>query len=355
MSVSSWLLDYDARYEGDPQRQRLLGVAREAGPYLRSNPAQALALYEQGRRLAETLHEPWWVMYFTHWKLQVLLNTRPDLVEAQRLAVQATLEVRKPVYEGLPQRVCLHDDLVNTYLGADPAGHAAAISEALAFMEADVAPGMECRYCIQGDFADFHLGISDLAGAEAACMRILAMAEDEPAATTRAHHGMTALSRLCEIAFLRQDWAALGRSAAWGEALHQEVPRPQLLAEFLQWQALLVRRDGDTRRAARLSRRAESTVAASGAVPRTAYFDALCAYHLAGEDAGKALASRERELALIAGSGMRQREAHCRLERCRLLARLGLPLQEALEEAGSAARQLRRPEALLAELEQIGG
>jgi hypothetical protein len=355
MSVSTWLLDYDARHEGDPQRQRLLDTVREAGPYLRSDPAQALALYERGRRLAESLREPWWVMYFTHWKLQVLLNTRPDFAEAQRLAVQATLEVRKPIYEGLPQRVCLHDDLVNTYLGSDPVGHADGIREALAFMEADVAPGMECRYCIQGDFADFHLGTGDLDAAEAACLRILGMAEDEPAATTRSHHGMTALSRLCEIAFLRQDWPALGRAAELGEKLHEEVPRPQLLAEFLQWQALLALREGDDRRAARLSRRAERTVTASGAVPRAAWFDALCACHLQAEDAGKALEAREREQSLIAGSGMRQREARCLLERCRLLSRLCLPLEKALEEARAAARQLRRPEALLAELARVGG
>src|SRR5262249_38633974 len=150
--------------------------------------------YEQGRRLAESLKEPWWVMYFTHWKCQVLLNYQPDLAEAQRLAVEAALETRKPGYEGLPQRVCLHDDLVNSYVESDPEGRADAIREALGFMQAEAAPGMECRYCIQGEFADFGLSVGDLEGAQEACLRMLSMAADEPSPSTRAHHGMTAES-----------------------------------------------------------------------------------------------------------------------------------------------------------------
>jgi hypothetical protein len=357
MSVFNWLIEYHQRVqsEGDEDRQMMLETAHEASSCVRSDPARALAIYEQGRRLAEALKEPWWVMYFTHWKLQILLNYCPDFNEAQRLGVQATLEVRKPIYEGLPQRVCLHDDLVNSYIGSDPAGHAEAIREALAFMIADVAPGMECRYCIQGEFADFGLGIGALDEAEAACRQQLSMAEDEASASTRAHHSMTAYSRLCEIAFQRQDWHALQEYAVRGQSLNAESPRPQLLAEFILWQALLARKKGDHHQANRLMLRAESTVMRSRSTPRAAYFDALCAYHLEASEAEQALRVREREHGLINGKGMLLREALCWRDRCRLLAQLGRPLAEALSEARTAASRLRKPEVILEELARMGG
>jgi hypothetical protein len=357
MSVFHWLLEFDdqARACGDEQRLQLLETSREAGSWLRSDPARALAIYEEGRRLALSLSEPWWVMYFTHWKLQVLLNYRPDFREAQRLGVEATLEARKPTYEGLPQRVCLHDDLVNSYVGSDPAGHAEAIREALGFMEAEVAPDLECRYCIQGEYADFGLGIGALEEAEKACSCILALAADEASPSTRAHHTMTAESRLCEIAYLRRDWQALKEHAECGEECHREVPRPQLLAEFLTWQALLERRRGEEIPAKRLLRRAEEAVNRSGAVPRSAYFAALCAYHLEGGDLERALQERCREQALIQGKGAIQREVHCWLERCRILARLGRLSAETLTEARTAISRLRKPEEMLAELDQLKG
>jgi hypothetical protein len=356
MSLSEWLLQFDEQaYDaGDVQRQKLLQISREAGPYLRSDPARALALYERGRRLAESLNEPWWVMYFTHWKLQVLLYYLADYQQAQRLAVEATLEARKPTYTGLPQRVCLHDDLVNSYVGTDPKGNAEAIQEALAFMQADVAPQMECRYCIQGDVTDFALATGSLDSAEAACQRVLDMAEGETAVSTRAHHCMTAEARLCEVAFLRQDWSALAEHADAGAAWNPQAHRPMLLAEFLMWQALLARRKGEDRLAAALVHRAEDAVARNNAVPRGCYFDALCAYHLAAAEVEPALRARERELKLMVGKGMLQREANGWLQACRLRLLLGMPLEEALAQAREAAQRLRRPEEMLVELIHLG-
>jgi hypothetical protein len=357
MSVSEWLLQFDEQaYDaGDVQRQKLLQTSREAGPYLRSDPARALALYEQGRRLAESLNEPWWVMYFTHWKLQVLLYYLADYQHAQRFAVEATLEARKPAYTGLPQRVCLHDDLVNSYVGTDPKGNACAIQEALAFMQADVAPLMECRYCIQGDAADFALATGSLNGAETACQHILDMAEDETSLGTRAHHCMTAEARLCEVAFLRQDWTALAEHADAGADWNPQAQRPMLLAEFLMWQALLARRKGEDRQGEALVHRAEDAVARNNAVPRGCYFDALCAYRLEAKETELALKVREHELKLIAGKGMLQREANGWLQLCRLRRQLGLPLEESLMKAREAAHRLRRPEEMLAELTRLGG
>lgn len=53
--------------------------------------------------------------------------------------------------------------------------------------------------------------------------------------------------------------------------------------------------------------------------------------------------------------GQLDSEARCRIERVRLLARMGQALEPELTEARQAARRLRQPEEYLRRLERIVG
>jgi hypothetical protein len=85
------------------------------------------------------------------------------------------------------------------------------------------------------------------------------------------------------------------------------------------------------------------------------YFEALTGYYQQGENWADAIRVVETHLQTIQGKGQPAREADCHLQRCRLLAKLGQPLDQALTVAREAAVKLRKPERTLNEIAKIAG
>jgi hypothetical protein len=354
MSVWDWVREYrrDAAARGDAARLRLTRLEHDAADFMESDPDRALALLDEGRRLAVALHEPRWALFYDHWRLQVLLHHKCDYREAGDLAVRAALEARKPAFADLPQRNCLQEDLINYYLGVDPVGHEAAVEQALSFMEQEVAPDMECRFCLATCRTRFERERGRPDAARAAGLRALALAEDDG----EAHYAVNAHTHLCHLAFLGGDLDALREYATGGEELARALPLKQSeLATFVLWQALLARRDGDEGRARRLQRAASARMGRLKAPPGEEYFDAWAAYHEEGGNHAAALQVRDRQLAGLAGTGQHAYECRARLRRCRLLARLDRLTDADLDAARAAAGRLRRPAAALAELARLAG
>jgi hypothetical protein len=355
MSVWEWVHKFheEAEARGDRERVRLLQLYESAARFAKTDPDVMLGLLAEGRALAERLGEPWWVLFYDHWRLQAQLHFKFDYRDVIDLAARATLEARKPAYAGLPQRVCLHEDLIYAYVGIDAEGNAERIRQALAYMEQEVGPGLDCRFCVQTCCAQFALQRGRLDEAQEASLRLLEMTDAEPNRHTADHFAADAYSDLCAAAFGRGDWEALREWAAAGEETARRRDKPLELARFLAWLALLGRRDGREERAGRLFRAAAARVARFKALPGESYYDALCAYHEQGGEWDSALRVRDQELRTLTGKGRLGREARCRLERCRLLARMGRTLGEEVAAARAAAGRLRHPEKYLTELNRI--
>jgi hypothetical protein len=353
MSVWDWIIEFTDKAQADGDRLRLQQIFDNASRFARTDPDVMLGLLAEGKALAQQLGEPWWVLFFDHWRLQALLHFKYDYREVMPIAVQATLEARKPQYAELPQRVCLHEDLIYAYVGTDAEGHAERIGQALDYMRQHVGPDLDCRYCVQGCCAQFALQRGRLDEAHAAALEMLAMTDAERVRSTADHYAADAYTDLCAVAFARGDWAALAEWAAAGEETARRGDKPLELAKFLAWRALLERRAGNDEMARRLFRSATSRVARLKAVPGESYYDALCAYHEQGGEPGAALTVRDQELRVIGGMGRLAHETRCRIKRCRLLAQMGLPLEEDLGAARAAAAKLRHPEKYIAEIDKI--
>jgi hypothetical protein len=352
MSVLRWINDFKNDEAIDPKtRFILVNLASLVAGKIKEDPAAALDYAGTSRGVAESLHEPAWVLMFDHLRLQVLIHYLRDFRSALDLAVAATLEARKPAYAGLPHRVCLHDDLINAYVGTDPAGYADGIRPALDFMAREVAPDSECRYCIQGCTTDFALQCGRLDEAEQSARRELDMAAADPADGDR--HAAYNYLKLCQIAFRRGDWNALREAALVAEESARRYDDVRELAECLVWQGLIARRDGDEQAARRLVRQAAARIAHTAALPGPSYHDALCAFYEMAGDLDRALKTRSHELELVAGKGRLLTECLTRTKRCRLLRQMGLPLADDLAAAREAARKLRDPAPHLEELDRI--
>jgi hypothetical protein len=357
MSVWDWIVEFNnkAEADGDRDRLRLLQIYENAAKFAKTDPDVMLGLLAEGKALARQLDEPWWVLFFDHWRLQALLHFKYDYREVMDIAVQATLEARKPQYAELPQRVCLHEDLIYAYVGTDPEGHAEPIGQALDYMQQHVGPDLDCRYCVQGCCTQFALQRGRLDEAQAAALKMLDMTGEERSPATADHYALDAYADLCAIAFQAGDWDALKEWAAAGEETARRRDKQLELAKFLAWRALLERRDGNEPAARRLIRAATARASRLKAVPGESYYDALAAYHEQGGETGAALTVRDQELKAIAGKGRHTHEARCRLKRCRLLAQMGLPLADDLRAAREVALKLRHPEKYVEEIDRLAG
>ncbi len=357
MSAWDWfdLYEIDAMRRGDAERLRLARLHHQAYEHRESDPDRALALAADGRRLAEALREPWWALYYDHYRVHALLHFKQDYRDVLDLAVRNTLEVRKPSYGEFPRRLRIHDDLVSAYVGIDPVGYAGPIRQALAYLDGEVPAIGEDRYMLLGGQRQFAVELGDLDRAEWAARKSLDLADGDEDPGMARHFTVFTYAGLAEIAWRRGDWAGLRDAAEAGEEVARQVGHKVELAGLLMWQALVARHEGNEENATRCYRQAVALVARVRMPPDSSYFDAKCAFHERGGQPERALRVRDAELATVGGKGRLAQECRCLLQRCRLQAALGALTDEDVEAAREAARRLREPGAPLAELERLRG
>ena len=210
MDIWNWLYDSvnEHRERGDDSRLELFWQYRHAMKLDDKDPEAAFAALEDGRVRAQALGDGWWRLFFEHWKLQNLLHKQRDYAQARDLAARVALEARKPAYAALPQRVCLQEDLISSFVGIDPRGNARLVEEALDYMEREAPREAECYLCLQGLRRDFLFDCGR--GAQA-----LELGRDELAQCERRdskHHLFQSLLAQCEIE-LEAPWLrrAVGR------------------------------------------------------------------------------------------------------------------------------------------------
>jgi hypothetical protein len=353
MSVWTWIKEYaEAADEAADQRKQNLLAAYDSGRQkFERLPDDAVAEFERGRQLAVALNEPWWALFFEHWKLQALLHCKYDNRRAMELAVTVSLEARKSPYQGCPQRLCVHDDLITSYLSLDAPGYAGEVEEALAYMEQEVQEDFECRYCLLQRRCELTEALGNLDAFEKAVVRLLAKSQEQG----EDHHALSGHAWMCLVAYRKGTPEQIAQSAAEGLVICDKIDRPVLQAELVTWQAYLARLKGDDDAAAKRLRWAAVLLSRTQRQPGNRYYIARCAYHALKQEREQELAVREQELLLLADKNQYFWEANARIEHCRLLSELGRPAGEALAQARQVIGKLRRPAALLARLAEIEG
>src|SRR5262249_19115245 len=174
---------------------------------------------EGGRRLAVALGEPWWVLFFDHWRLETLLCYLCDYRPLLELAAGLTLELRKPAFAHHPLRFAVWLNLVSSYLAVDPLGCVEAVREAIDFLEAELPAQGEERYMLLACRQRLARELGRLDEAVAWDLRALERADADPDRHQALHHAVGAHTTLCSSSFHKGDWAALADHAARGEEL----------------------------------------------------------------------------------------------------------------------------------------
>ena len=278
MSKWAWCHEYeaDARAKGDADRLRMARLHYDGWNWRDTDPDQAYALYDQGWQLARRLSEPWWQLFYAHWRLGALLYFKRDYRDVLGPAVEAVLEVRKPQYDAFPFRFAIFYDLVSAYLGIDAPGYADPIRQALHSLEHDVPRSGEDHFLLEDSKRAFALALDDLDAAEQATLRSMRMADEIGEQHSAAHHMAFNYCGLCAVAFKRNDWERLAEHAAEGEQAARRIGYKLQISECQMWTALLALRSGDQTRARPLRTQAISRVSRLKRPPSSSWFNALC-------------------------------------------------------------------------------
>jgi hypothetical protein len=356
MDIWGWILARRKEYVavGDEDRIHLTTAWTRAFPFRESNPDEAVAILSEACVLADQLGESWWSLLLHYWRLMAVMQFKRDFRQAVELGVRDAVLASKPENLAFPGRHGIYSNLLDAYLGVDPVGYAEPIRETIAFLDRDVAVGAdEDRYQLLASVRQFNIYLGNLDVAHDAALETMRLIDDDPDAHQGYHYTTFNASHLCWIAHHRRDWPALADAAEMGETAARTVGHQMELCEFLAWQAVLARRDGDELRARRLFTTAASRLARLRMPPESGYPEAIAYFHELAGDLDRALQTRDQELAAVRGTGRFAYECDVHLKRAVLLAKLDRLTVSDLDAARAAARQLRKPEHALAEIETL--
>jgi hypothetical protein len=298
------------------------------------NPDAALDLFQKGRSLAQEMGESWWVAFFDMWMVDTLISFKRDYIAALDLAVKTVVEVRKPEYAHLPQRVCIHENLISAYTDIDPHGYAPVIEEALAYMQAEITSDSACCYCLRELKATLSCRMERYEDAERETAQYMAAADGSNSSHNKALARLTA----CPLAFRRTEWVQLLDLARDGAKFATKIrPEHKWTAEFSIWEALALRHLKQEAAAVRAYQTGIGRAARIKTKPSEGYYDALCAYHEASGDLSAAVAVRDQQLHQAIAGGSPYYENLAYLRRCDLLAQMGTLTEGDLDAARAAA------------------
>ncbi|HEU4326300.1 MAG TPA: hypothetical protein VFS21_24380 [Roseiflexaceae bacterium] len=339
----SWVLEFhrQAASSEDPRQRRIALLLHRFWLYGGKDHDSDLAGLAEIRGLADQIGEGRVALFADHWRAQWLLHRKRDYGAARDVVVPAIVEVRKPEYRQLPQRVCLHEDAIQTYIGMDVYGYAPSIEQALAYMDAEIAPNVECRLCHCGMWLDYALETNRLDLADEWAQRYLALSQSPGLASE--HHETYAHQYLAFIAARREQWDTVLERAAAGIELARRTDQPAVQADLMAYQALATLRLGKTNEARRLLWAALKQARQVDRVLDHSFYNPCCTFYELDGQPELALGLRREELGTLVGSGKNISECRCRVEICRLLKLLGQPYEHELAAAREAAARLADP------------
>src|SRR5260221_2806176 len=326
---------WEAQHSGDRDRQEMIRVYYQAWRSGETGPEQALGLMTQGYKLAEMLNERCWMLFFDYWRCEMFMFYLEDLNAGLDAAVRMTVEARKPQYQGCPVLACAYRVLLDAHVLIDPVGYEDKIRETLDYMEHQIALDHDTHCILEARKANLEFALDDFEAAKAATLHYLELSE------TSDFQKSSAFLMLCGYSYWQGDLNSTLGYATNAETFARRVGRKKRIATALAWQALVARKHGDEEAAQRLCRQALAQAETLGVSP--SYYEPLCDYHEIGGEPDKALKMRDRQLEDLIGTGYIHDECEIRLKRCRLLGRMGLPVEAEIAGARASATRLLKP------------
>ena len=351
--------EYDRRVNlwqatGDTERMGLIDLYREGWQLQETHAEQSFALFTRGRNEARRLNEPWWVLFFEHWRLNAITCFAGDYVRALPLALELMVRFNAPDGQSHEFRNWILMHVLAVYTSIDPHGYRDEIERSFAYLDRQIARGpTNERVYLEILWVDYRSSTERWDTAYEVALRLLALVDQSQDHDLRVWHGTWTLFKLCRVCH------ALGRvDELAGHADHmaelsgkcRELRRTQ--ADAWIWRAVTARAKGDERNASRCFHRSMRLLA--GVERRDLICaDSIATYKELCGDLKAAVGVRDREIAAATKKGELHRVCQAHVERCRLLTQAGEITPADLNAARLAAGKLRLPGWFLEKIERI--
>lgn len=351
-SFWQWMRDFHFRAveNGDFERMQLAILWEQSVELSYERPDQKLAILEQAGVLARKLNEPYWDMFFDHWKIEVLLYEKHQPAAALKLAARSAFEVRKPIYDAFAYRPQITLSLTACYLKLDPIGYEPMLREAFEYARVQCQSDEELKPYFAQQWSRFLEAVGAPDAVEANWRHLYAAYQ-----SGTEHYVLFALVHLCSTLASFDLPAArshVGEFAALGLELCRMEERDREAAMFTMWAAVAARWDGDEIEAQKLYARAYEMQKRLSS-PHNAVDFATTIYHESAGEWEAALRVVENEIEVLNSHNLAFLEAKRQLKQIELLRKLNRDVAGAVARLREVASGLKSREYWEGELEKL--
>ncbi len=326
---------------GDFERMQLAILWERSVEYSYERPDEKLAILEQAGALARKLNEPYWDMFFDHWKIEVLLYEKHQPAAALKLAARSAFEVRKPIYDAFAYRPQIALSLTACYLKLDPIGYEPMLREAFEYARVQCQHDEELKPYFAQQWSRFLEAIGAPDAVEANWQHLYAAYQ-----SGTEHYVLFALVHLCSTLASYDLPAArshVGEFAALGIELCRMEDRDREAAMFTMWAAVAARWEGDESEARKMYARAYEMQKRLSS-PHNAVQFAATIYHETAGEWDEALRVVEDEIEVTRAHDLAFLEAKRRLKQIELLSKLNRDCADAIAQLREVASRLKSRE-----------
>jgi hypothetical protein len=347
----SYIADSFEESMSDPNEilQRLSEFEQRGWQHLYNDAtADAKNTFELGQLYARRNELPCWDILFEFYICQIYVYYTFDLKTAVDAAVRLTARLRKTEMQLCRERMLVYGILVHAYFYRDCLGYEQEIREALQYIESELPLDSEAILRVEYIRAELDLEYGRYDAVQERLMLYLAKAENShsyrKADGCRVGH---------MLSYARGDFA-LARDYAARNAQHSDDGQHQRgIADALIWQAVYTLKLGQEGAAQRILQQALDHYKRFNLAPALIYFDALCDFHEISGDMKHVLSLREQQFSDLHLRGSLHDLAKAHLQYCRLLGRMGKPLDSAIAQAHAFLNTLQKPAVHRAALTRI--
>ena len=351
-SFWQWMRDFHFRAveSGDIERQQLAILWESSVELSYERPDQKLAILDQAGALARRLNEPYWDLFFDHWKIEVLLYEKHQPAAALKLAARAAFEVRKPIYDAFSYRPQITLSLTACYLKTDPIGYEPMLREAFEYARVQCQNDEELRPYFAQQWSRFLEAVGAPDAVEANWQHLYAAYQ-----SGTEHYVLFALVHLCSTLATYDLPAArhhIGEFAALGLELCRIEERDREAAVFTMWLAVAARWRGEEQEAYKLYLRSWEMQKRLSS-PHNAVQFAATLYHESAREWEAALRVVEEEIAVLHQHELAFLEAKRRLKQVELLLKLKRDTKGAAAKLRAVASGLKSRDYWESELQKL--
>ncbi|HVT79889.1 MAG TPA: hypothetical protein VHM90_04475 [Phycisphaerae bacterium] len=331
----------------------MAALFQEGYRYRESDPERQLSYYTRCRDEARRLHEPWWELFFEHWRLSALTSDIGDFARALPLAMELLVRFTAPDAAAHPDAPMVQTDVLFSHAQVDPIGFADLLDKGFAALERQIGAGsLSTRLVFDYRWIQYLADVERLEEAHQRLQEHMARLDGcDPG--TLAWHRCWALFLACHVydgMNQLDDVAGYAREMAELSEKGEHLMRTR--ASGWLWTAVCQRATGLANDAARSFRRGMRYLETLS-VRDEICADSVARYYEVGNQWNAALGTRERELAAVASKGTLHRHCVLMIERCKLLSRAGTLTDADLLRARQCADRMRKPDWYLQKLAAI--